>query len=386
MRSRLSIFILVCLIIYCAGTVYAGISLSDQGFKLGAWLGVQPNAAEITNFQGLIQRNIDTVMIYMDWATEFSSIQSTNFDPVYNNGSSVILTWEAWNMSNIDVSNGSKDAYITRTANAMKAYGREIWIALFHEGNGNWYPWAIGDSTVNTNAAYIAAYRRVVDLFRNAGASNVKWIFNINCTNNGTNASYLGHYPGDNYVDYLAIDGYNWGTTQDWGSTWQTFEQIFQAAYNTLSGINKPIVIDEIASTEVGGNKAAWITNTFNSIRNSFTRIKAVSWFNHNKETDWRVNSSQAARDAFIAAVKTTTTPTAAPTRTATPITTIRLGDVNNNGTIDIVDALMTAQYSVGLAPAGFVSAAADVNRDSRITIVDALMIAQYYVGIITGF
>jgi len=62
------------------------------------------------------------------------------------------------------------------------------------------------------------------------------------------------------------------------------------------------------------------------------------------------------------------------------------LGDVNGSGTVDIVDALMTAQYFVGLSPAGFVEANADVNCDSSITIVDALMIAQYYVGLISKF
>jgi len=57
-------------------------------------------------------------------------------------------------------------------------------------------------------------------------------------------------------------------------------------------------------------------------------------------------------------------------------------GDVNTSGVIDIVDALMTAQFTVGLNPTGFNQAAADVNADGSITIVDALMIAQYAVGL----
>jgi len=61
-------------------------------------------------------------------------------------------------------------------------------------------------------------------------------------------------------------------------------------------------------------------------------------------------------------------------------------GDVNGDNSVNIVDALMTAQYSVGLNPANFNSANADVNCDSKITIVDALMIAQYYVGLISAF
>jgi acetylxylan esterase len=58
-------------------------------------------------------------------------------------------------------------------------------------------------------------------------------------------------------------------------------------------------------------------------------------------------------------------------------------GDVNANGDIDILDALIIAQYYVGLNPANFDSTVADVNGDSGINIVDALLIAQYYVGLI---
>ena len=68
------------------------------------------------------------------------------------------------------------------------------------------------------------------------------------------------------------------------------------------------------------------------------------------------------------------------------PTASILLGDVNTNGAVDIVDALLVAQYYVGLNPANFNSAAADVNRSETIDIIDALLIAQYYVGIITSF
>jgi pectate lyase len=61
-------------------------------------------------------------------------------------------------------------------------------------------------------------------------------------------------------------------------------------------------------------------------------------------------------------------------------------GDVNGNGTIDIVDALLTAQYYVGLDPSLFDRGAADVNCDNSVNIVDALLIAQYYVGLVDSF
>jgi arabinoxylan arabinofuranohydrolase len=60
-------------------------------------------------------------------------------------------------------------------------------------------------------------------------------------------------------------------------------------------------------------------------------------------------------------------------------------GDVNGSGTVDIVDALLIAQYYVGLNPSGFVASNADVNCSSTVDIVDALLVAQYYVGLVTS-
>ena len=61
-----------------------------------------------------------------------------------------------------------------------------------------------------------------------------------------------------------------------------------------------------------------------------------------------------------------------------------QIGDVNNDGTLNIVDALLVAQYYVGLNPSGFDQSLADLNSDGQIDIVDALVIAQIYVGLQT--
>ena len=79
-----------------------------------------------------------------------------------------------------------------------------------------------------------------------------------------------------------------------------------------------------------------------------------------------------------------TPTPTVAATPTPTPV--VKLGDVTGDGLITIVDALVTAQYYVGLNPTGFNPAGADVDCDGFITIMDALMMVHCYVGLIHGF
>lgn len=61
-------------------------------------------------------------------------------------------------------------------------------------------------------------------------------------------------------------------------------------------------------------------------------------------------------------------------------------GDANLDGLINIIDALLTAQYYVGLDVQNFDIVAADSNCDGSVNIVDALIIAQYYVGLISEF
>jgi hypothetical protein len=78
-----------------------------------------------------------------------------------------------------------------------------------------------------------------------------------------------------------------------------------------------------------------------------------------------------------------TAEPAATPAATNIPGT---LGDVDGNGSIDIVDALLVAQYVVGLAPSDFNFANADTNCSGSVDIVDALIIAQYYVGVVAQF
>jgi hypothetical protein len=69
----------------------------------------------------------------------------------------------------------------------------------------------------------------------------------------------------------------------------------------------------------------------------------------------------------------TTISPTNPPVDTPAPTPVSNLSDVNNNGSVDIVDALLTAQHDVSLNPSGFNSGNADVNCDGFIDIMDAL-------------
>ncbi|MBN2442154.1 MAG: dockerin type I repeat-containing protein [Spirochaetales bacterium] len=84
-----------------------------------------------------------------------------------------------------------------------------------------------------------------------------------------------------------------------------------------------------------------------------------------------------------------TSAPTSPPTPIVTPASTNppdQLGDANGDTVINIVDALLIAQYYVGLEPEYFILPNVDVNCDGSIDILDALLVAQFYVELISEF
>jgi beta-mannanase len=173
-----------------------------------------------------------------------------------------------------------------------------------HEMNGNWYPWGGPNNNSSTSSTdgpskYIQAWRHIHDIFQSVGASNVVWVWSPNWESVPKDAynAYSNYYPGDNYVDWVGIDGYNWGTTQTW-SSWMNYSTIESAIYGSYSA-TKPIMTAETASCEQGGNKAQWIADTQAAAKSQFPDIRAFIWFNESKECDWRVNSSSTALGAY---------------------------------------------------------------------------------------
>lgn len=103
----------------------------------------------------------------------------------------------------------------------------------------------------------------------------------------------------DDYVDWVGIDGYNWGTTREW-SSWESLDSLIGRAYRAFAG-RKPLMIAEVSSAESGGNKGAWITSAARALKARFPAVRALVWFHIDKETDWRIDSSPSALRSFRA-------------------------------------------------------------------------------------
>jgi hypothetical protein len=59
-------------------------------------------------------------------------------------------------------------------------------------------------------------------------------------------------------------------------------------------------MLAEVECAETGGSKAAWITN-FCRWLPTHPEIRTVIWEKIHQDSDWRVESSTSARNAFVA-------------------------------------------------------------------------------------
>ena len=275
----------------------------------GAYIpGAQWDATQIDAYRSLVGTAPAIVMWYQDWAhADTSGFAAGSLDAVVARGAMPLVTWEPWDYAAGPnqpayalgaINAGTYDAYIRGWARDAAAWGKPFYLRFAHEMNGNWYPWSVGVNG-NTGADYVAAWRHVVAIFRQEGATNVRWVWCPNVIFDGS-APLATVYPGDAWVDWVALDGYNWGTSQTW-SQWQSLTQVFAPSHDALAALTaKPMMIAEVASAEAGGDKANWIKRGFlTDLPKQLPRVRAVVWFNENKETDWRVNSSTSSLNAY---------------------------------------------------------------------------------------
>jgi len=277
----------------------------------GAFVGSQPyNLNDIQNFENMSGKKLSVVMWYQSFGVTDGTqyFQKSWMDLVDAHGSVPMVTLEPWNYLYgtwqtqyrlSQIYNGAFDSLLTKWAQDSKAWGKTYYLRFAHEMNGNWYPWS-EQVNFNRSGDYVKAWKHVVDIFRREGASNVKFVWCPNVNYQGS-TPLTQLFPGDSYIDYTCMDGYNWGNTN---GGWQSFTTLFKSTYDQLAQISsKPVIIGETASAEQGGSKANWITNGYGSEIDTMPRIMLINWFNQNKEKDWRINSSASSQNAFRNAI-----------------------------------------------------------------------------------
>ena len=283
--------------------------VSTDPFRFGvATPGGPLAAAELDEVSQLAGESPSMVLFYKDF---LQAPPIAELNAVRARGAVPLLTWEPWAWGgggleqpaySLDrITAGDFDARILEWGQALTAWGQPVMLRFAHEMNGNWYPWAEG---VNGNQAgdYVQAWRHVHDVVASTGAGNVQWVWSPNVPYWGS-TDLAGLYPGAAYVDIVALDGYNWGTSAAW-SSWVSPQDLFAPGIAQLRALapGKPILIAETASSEAGGSKAAWNTDLVSYLA-AQPDVMGFVWFHFQKETDWRINSSASSASALSSAL-----------------------------------------------------------------------------------
>ena len=288
------------------GTALLGVYYGNQGWQMD-------QVRDMESWQAKKYAVVNMITNWCDTPTALDNLFGTQLSNIWDNHNVPMISWEP-NLCSEDrtpadvevrAAKGEYDAYFQRWANRLKGFlngpdgvypsgdDRRVYLRMGHEMNGDWYPWGAAMGR-NAPSDYIAMWKHVKGIFDKAGLdpTHVQWVWCVNHTDNGGFVAER-FYPGDAYVDWVAIDGYNWGKTQSW-SNWTPPAQVYDSMIARLRALTtKPLATPEYASTSstVGGasvaTKSQWISAVLQYARAKDVRL--VAWFNEDKETDWAV-------------------------------------------------------------------------------------------------
>lgn len=269
--------------------------------------------------------NLSIINIFINFDYDWDELD-TQCSAIVEQGAVCMITFEPDTSDNTSESNllsdiaaGEWDRYFNQWIRGFRTWLRKqadadkkILFRFAHEFNGNWYTWAgIPDD-------YIDAWTYLHDKFEDAKIDGVsineyiEWVWCANNTDSDDINNITEYYPGHDYVDWLALDGYNWGYNYSY-SSWQSFGEVFSYQYNHMITHypHKPILLTEVASVEPSDtpdtdpyntspyegtetdsdeSKSDWIEDMFYQISVNYTAIRGVVWFNMNKEFNWSFN------------------------------------------------------------------------------------------------
>ncbi len=293
----------------------------DTGILWGAYIHAAPwDMGAQDQFEALVGKPASLMHLGITWQRDGEYavfgrdgyFPSSAMEDIYRRGSIPVLTWlasdtahgpEQPDFRSAEVARGLHDEYIREFARGAREWDRPFFLRLNPEMNGWWsWPWM---EKLNDNQAgdFVRAWRHVHDIFMEERATNAVWVWSPNViSHQSTPLRQL--YPGDAYVDWTALDGYNRA------DPWLSFTKIFATSYYQTLALapDKPMMIGEFATTENGNDggerKARWIEEALTvQIPDHYPQVKAVNYYHAYHDMPFQVDSSAASAAAFRAAV-----------------------------------------------------------------------------------
>lgn len=235
-------------------------------------------------------------------------------------GRVLLVSWHLDYRSYAYWASSSSRTEIAAVARRVKAFGRIVAIRPWAEMNGDWQPFQPTAAPVpgfaTGYAAFIAAWRHLVSVFKAEGVTNVRWVFNPTADTYAGTTDVRRIWPGAGYVHVLGLDGYNWGNA---GSLrWRSFTDIYATQYARLTALapTRPVWVCEVGCADPassygthvtapwGASKATWWRDTARAV-GRMPAIRALVLFDRAKERDWRAASSSGALTGLRSALTT---------------------------------------------------------------------------------
>jgi len=208
------------------------------------------------------------------------------------------------------ITNGVWDEWIGSRADAFKNFGQLTLMTFHHEPeNDQDTP---GVTNYGTAGEYQAAFQHVVSIFRAHGVTNVVWAVVLtqpSYTNPATGGRVQADrwYPGDDVVDVIGCDGYNWYPAKT-NAVWSPFSNVFSGFYAWGITRVKPLLIAEFGCLEDPGNtngKAEWFA-AIPGVLQQWPAIKDICYFNYSDPVyGWSFDTSPPALNAFATMANT---------------------------------------------------------------------------------
>ncbi|MEV7865871.1 glycosyl hydrolase [Streptomyces sp. NPDC088124] len=230
----------------------------------GAWWGAYvPYAANgsltdaVHGFEKKIGRKLDLVYNYHDMSnTQRDGVLLTPEEQELGRDRMLMLAWEStvwtephhenWTETQLGWANVAAGKFdeeiIDPQARRLKAYGKRVFFSFDQETD-------FRTPDAGTPEEFVAAYRHIYDRFEKLGVDNVVWVWTV--------SGYLGNaelmkslYPGDEYVDWIGMDQYNYYRCQR-NARWLDFDESQRPTYDWLRANisdRKPVMLSEFST------------------------------------------------------------------------------------------------------------------------------------------
>jgi hypothetical protein len=265
-----------------------------EGALFGAHLpehdGVAEEAAEVDKLEADIGRKLDINHYYYPFEDEFPTWRE-DFD--FANGRYPLIAWGCHDVD--DILSGRMDPIIDARAAGMRDLGKPLFLRWCWEMDGDRPE---KSKKVKGPEKFVAAWQYLWKRVYDAGATNVVrvWCPNARGFKHGEAQPF---YPGDEWVDWICTDGYNWNPGRRY-EDWRSFVEIFDESYQFAVSRYKPLMIGEWGLMERNpGDKAAWIREAQAVVRDQLPAIAAVLVFSVDHIFDWRVTTSPDSYAAY---------------------------------------------------------------------------------------